>query len=138
MTTDVVVKVLDAHNYELVKDVSVSVTHKEHRYSITIPATFVSDFASIPRLIRLFFPRHHNDYKLAALVHDYLCAGSWFTAAERDGIFFTLIKSRLTSWLFWFAVRIFNPLFYRPSDEMMLNTKDLAYKTGCWPIRQKI
>lgn len=39
---------------------------------IVVPKGFVSDLASIPRLLWGILPPHHHRYRLAALVHDYL------------------------------------------------------------------
>lgn len=54
----------------------------EHKgVNITVPAGFVTNLASVPWLLRSFFPVNDN-HRLAAVVHDYLygCGGRVITA----------------------------------------------------------
>lgn len=57
---------------------------------IVVPKGFVSDLASIPRLLWGILPPHHHRYRLAALVHDFLLTDDnfrVFTRADIDLIF---------------------------------------------------
>jgi len=53
---------------------------------------FVFDFASIPRIFRLFFQPATGKYRLPALVHDFLYRENLCTRIEADDIFLILMK----------------------------------------------
>jgi len=60
---------------------------KEGGDVITVPAGFISDYASIPRFLWPFAPRW-GKYGKAAVVHDYLYDTHEKTRKEADGIFY--------------------------------------------------
>ncbi len=61
------------------------------RASITVPAGFVTDYASIPRgLWSLYSP--HDQYSRAAIVHDYLYWSQLCTRAQADNLFMIAMK----------------------------------------------
>lgn len=77
---------------------------------ITVPAGFVTDFASVPRALWWLFPPH-GKYAKAAIVHDYLYVQAYKTKAFADGVFFeamgVLGVPSLTRHLMYWAVRLF-------------------------------
>lgn len=68
---------------------------------IVVPKGFVSDLASIPRILWGVLPPHHHRYRLAALVHDFLLTdpiidgGNFriFTRADIDLIFKEIMQA---------------------------------------------
>lgn len=81
---------------------------------ITVPAGFVTDFASIPRPFWNILPPH-GEYAPAALIHDYLYAtgglGGRYTKAQSDDIFREAMKElgvgKVKRNIMWSAVRAF-------------------------------
>lgn len=65
---------------------------------IRIPAGFVFDKASVPRLVWAYLPRDDKHVVIAALVHDYLYVlqkiqGEWIKRSQADQIFFDLCRA---------------------------------------------
>ena len=59
---------------------------------VTVPAGFVTDLASIPRIARLAIPKNGRHRK-AAVIHDYLCRlGLNFSRRLADRIFLEAMK----------------------------------------------
>ena len=58
---------------------------------LIIPAGFVTDFASVPRLFWTLFPRTGR-YLVAAIVHDYLYWTQTATREEADQVFLAAMK----------------------------------------------
>ena len=75
---------------------------------ITVPAGFVTDFASIPRLLWWRYPKS-GKWNRAAVVHDFLYAYNGCTRAEADAIFKEALEVCGVGWRtrqqFWLAVR---------------------------------
>ena len=75
---------------------------------ITVPAGFVTDFASIPRFLWWRYPKS-GKWNRAAVVHDYLYATNGCTRGEADGIFKEALGVCDVGWRtrqeFWLAVR---------------------------------
>lgn len=76
---------------------------------ITVPAGFVTDFASIPRLLWWRYPRS-GPWNRAAVVHDYLYVENGMERVEADSIFKEALEVCGVGWRtrqeFWAAVRI--------------------------------
>ena len=80
----------------------------ERSIELEIPAGIQTDFASVPRWARWYAPPDADDYRVAAVVHDYLYR---FRVCDRwlaDAIFRQLIAPRrkVRRWLMWAAVRV--------------------------------
>jgi hypothetical protein len=84
---------------------------------VEVPAGFVFDGASVPRLLwRVIGSPFTGDYRRAACVHDYLC-GRWgasgHTAPEAHRIFYEAMRADGCGWIragmMWAAVRAFGP-----------------------------
>ena len=67
------------------------------RELITVPAGFVTDFASVPRPFRGVFPKA-GKYRDAAVVHDYLYRYSDKSRGHADSIFSQAMKDLDVSW----------------------------------------
>lgn len=64
---------------------------------IKVPAGFIYDKASIPRIVWWYIPRDDKSIERAALAHDFLygeqeIAGEPVTRKEPDGIFYDIMK----------------------------------------------
>ena len=59
--------------------------------NIVIPAGFVTDFASIPRIFRAIHPVNGRHRK-AAVVHDYLCRSIEVKRKDADNVFLEAMK----------------------------------------------
>lgn len=88
----------------------------------TVPAGFVTDFASVPQFLTWLVPKM-GAWTRASIVHDWLCTelelGTWWrgdrtaspvSARDVDGIFRRLMREAgvplVRRWLMWAAVRV--------------------------------
>ncbi len=86
---------------------------------VVIPAGLVTDLASVPRAFHWYAPPQHPDYRVAAIVHDYLYRFGVVSRGLADQIFRDLITKRrpVRRWLMWAAVRAGGRRSYRnPSN----------------------
>ena len=79
--------------------------------TVFVPAGFIFDFASTPRLFWRLFPPATGKHRVGALVHDWLCASGntgWIDAAD---IFNEIMKKSCVNpverWAIYWAVRSF-------------------------------
>ena len=77
---------------------------------ISIPKGFVTDFASVPPSLRVFFPKL-GKYLQAAIVHDYLYWNQSCTKVQADNIFYYAMKESDVSIIDKFA-------FYQAVDKV--------------------
>lgn len=111
--TELVIKPANHDEWELVEPLD----YYCYRYEtiIVVPAGFVMDLASIPRLLTPIFPVH-GKYTRAAAIHDWLYAqrgfvkNRYFTRKECDIIFEDAMAELGVSWikrkLMYAAVRL--------------------------------
>lgn len=82
---------------------------------ISVPAGFVTDLASVPRLFWSVFPPD-GDYAKAAVIHDYLYASGQYSRLWADEIFNeamgVLGVNPVTRWLIYKAVRLFGAAYF--------------------------
>lgn len=105
---DVVVRGLDAEHWSVVEPL----VYRGKRDRFVVPAGFVTDFATVPRVVVWLVPRFGR-YTAAAILHDWLCtdgiAGGVVTAREADGIFRRVMRESdvpvVRRWLMWCGVR---------------------------------
>lgn len=75
----------------------------------TVPKNFITDLASIPRVIRSIFAVN-SKHRQAAVLHDYLYTKKHISRKMADELFYeAMINSNVTKWkakLFYYAVRI--------------------------------
>ncbi|WP_404402569.1 DUF1353 domain-containing protein [Pelagibacterium halotolerans] len=80
--------------YVLVQPVRYQVGFMGSKVTITVPDGFMTDLASIPRLLWSLLPPHDPDYAAAAVLHDYLYV--WkdgaFTRVVADAIFYEAMR----------------------------------------------
>lgn len=102
---NVVVRQVDARFWELQEQLVYRGTDQE----FTVPAGFVTDFASIPRLVVWLIPRY-GVYTKAAILHDFVSGGDEVNHADADGLFRRALRELGVSvprrWMMWAAVRV--------------------------------
>lgn len=76
--------------------------------TFTVPAGFLTDFASVPRIFVWLLPRY-GDYSKAAILHDWLLREAPISRADADGLFRRSMRelgvSLARRWMMWAAVR---------------------------------
>ena len=88
---------------------------------IEVPENFITDLASVPKILWNIFEPFGEHYTRAAVIHDYLyskdCIYKEITREEADSIFLTIMKERgVPFWkrhLMHKAVRMFGWIFFR-------------------------
>ena len=83
---------------------------------ISVPAGFVTDFASIPWLFWTILPAW-GKYGKAAVLHDYLYQGMYMTRKQADGLFYdAMLVSGTKTWkamVMYYAVRLFGKFAWK-------------------------
>jgi hypothetical protein len=104
---DIVVREVDEQRWELVAPV----VYEGNTETITIPAGFRTDFASVPRIFVWLLPRYGR-YTKAAILHDWLCGQArdgGFRRSDADGLFRRSMRELgvpfVRRWIMWAAVR---------------------------------
>jgi len=101
---DVVVRVVDAVRWQLDEPL----TYRGNTDTFTVPAGFVTDFASVPRVVTWLLPRY-GAYTKAAILHDFLWRQDDVTKNDADGLFRRAMRELGVSiprrWMMWAAVR---------------------------------
>ena len=104
---------VDMRRWRLNNDVTVCL---ENGRCFRIPRGFITDFASVPRILWWLFPPMGR-YGKAALVHDYLYYTKEVSRAEADRIFLEAMLmmgvGKLTAYTMYLAVRAFGWLRWR-------------------------
>lgn len=94
---------------------------------ITVPAGFVTNFASVPRVLWSIFPPY-SDYGKAAVVHDFLYCTEIKTRKRADKLFLEAMKiSGVSMWkrhLIYRAVRLFGGPYYDSSEFELIEVDD--------------
>ncbi|MEB0968034.1 DUF1353 domain-containing protein [Citrobacter braakii] len=108
-TTPAVLEMLDDYRWRLVEPFEFWLTDSPDDV-IHVPAGYVTDLASVPRLLWSVFPPHGR-YAKAAIIHDWLYDNALRTKAEADLIFLDAMKVLKVPcwrrWVIYCAVRIF-------------------------------
>ena len=80
------------------------------RDGVTVPKGYITDLASIPRILWWLYPASNGDYAGACVVHDYLYTIK-FPRKSADRALRKALKedgnNRITVFLFYSSVRIF-------------------------------
>lgn len=99
------------NKWEVEEDYQVSVLNT----TIKIKKGFVSDLASIPRIMWVIFPPFGR-YTEASVVHDYLYSTSEMKRKQCDNVFFALMIENnvnyVTAKIMYYAVRLFGWMYY--------------------------
>lgn len=85
-TTSAKLEMLEDFKWKLLEPFEYHVGSYPSNEVITVPAGFVTDLASIPRLFWNIFPPY-DKYAKAAIIHDYLYVNSINTKKYADNIF---------------------------------------------------
>lgn len=79
-------------------------------YYVCVPAGYITDLASVPRVLWNVFPPH-GKYAKAAIVHDYLYSNAIGSKLWADKVFLEAMAvlgvPRWRRWIMYFAVRLF-------------------------------
>lgn len=106
------VRDVDDHQWQLLAPFVVRVDDR----AIPVPAGFVTDFASVPRL-PVTFMLFGNIGHRGAVVHDYLYSTGERPRAEADRIFRALLEaegvSAARAWAMYAGVRAFGGRYYQ-------------------------
>lgn len=120
-------------NWVLMKEYSYAIDHIGSNNTITVPAGFVTDFASIPRIFWTFLPPW-GKYGKAAIVHDYLYQTGIRTRKVSDLIFLEIMENScvnfITSRIIYASVRLFGGFFYnKPCENNQVRNSDFVHQT---------
>lgn len=100
--------------YMLLKDFRYVTMHGNDERLITVPAGFVTNFASVPAPARVLISGHGRD-RWAATVHDYLYSQK-YARHEADAIFLEALEVSKVNWLkrqaMYRAVRLAGWMFH--------------------------
>lgn len=123
-TTPLIVSPLpDGRNWKLVEPFEYHIGTKESADVISVPAGFVTDFASIPRIF--FFLPDWATYSKSAVLHDWEYHAKEMSRAYADFIFLEAMlvdwrnyKSRyFMAYIEYWAVRLFGGLAWNHKNE---------------------
>lgn len=89
-TTPAVLEMLDDYRWRLVEPFEFWLTDSPDDV-IRVPAGYVTDLASVPRLLWSVFPPHGR-YAKAAIIHDWMYENGIRTKKEADRIFLDAMK----------------------------------------------
>ena len=108
-TTPAILEMLDDYRWRLVEPFEFWITD-EPGDIISVPAGYITDLASVPRVLWVLFPPHGR-YAKAAIIHDWLYDNALRTKREADLIFLdgmcVLGVPQWRRWLMYIAVRLF-------------------------------
>lgn len=107
--------------------------------TITVPAGFITDFASVPRVFWSVFPRW-GKYGNASVVHDYLYFTKDRSRKEADYIFYEgMIVSntnKIVAKIMYYAVRFFGQKAYRDNKSCLMPVKENFVKIPIIDIKR--
>lgn len=91
-------------------------------HEIRVPAGFVTDFASVPR-VPVAFMLTGNAAHAAAVIHDYLYSSTICTRAQADAVFEEAMAATKQPWwrrkLMWAGVRLFGGAPYNEDQKAL-------------------
>jgi len=116
-TTPLIVSPLDnGRDWKLIGAFGYHIGTLESSEIISVPAGFITDFASIPRFLWSIFPPWGR-YGKAAVIHDYCYRKGLFTRKRSDKIFYEAMKVlKVPYWkrcAMYRAVRLFGSRAYK-------------------------
>ena len=122
MTPRTLVKIrrIGHKKYELLEDLVVFIAPGT---PIVTPKGFVTDCASVPRLLWWFIAPDDEGIAIPAIVHDLLCRTGWVKRYVADGIFYQLMQFRRFKRAFWAFLAVFLAGFVTGSGK-----DDILYK----------
>ncbi|EKH4088143.1 DUF1353 domain-containing protein [Escherichia coli] len=118
-TTPAVLEMLDDYRWRLVEPFEFWLRDNPDDV-IYVPEGYVTDLASVPRLLWALFPPHGR-YAKAAIIHDWLYDNGLRTKVEADRIFLDAMTvlgvPRWRRRLMYFAVRLFGKGKYSDTQQ---------------------
>jgi hypothetical protein len=115
-TTPADLRLVGRYKFELLAHFDFHIGAYPSENVVSVPAGFVTDFASVPRLLWSVFPPH-GKWAKAAIVHDYLYATAKLSRSESDKIFLeamcVLEVPKVKRILMYLAVRLFGASSYK-------------------------
>ena len=107
-SSSVTVRRVDDRRWAVVEEL----VYRGRRDRFVVPAGFLTDFATVPRVVVWLIPRFGR-YTLAAILHDWLVTeglrSGVVTSREADGLFRRVMRESgvpvLRRWLMWCGVR---------------------------------
>lgn len=85
-TTPADLRIVGQYTFELVAPFEYHVGEYPSEEVIKVPVGFVTDLASVPRVLWAIVPPH-GKYAKAAIIHDYLYVQAYKSKAYADGVF---------------------------------------------------
>ncbi|MCL2874791.1 MAG: DUF1353 domain-containing protein [Betaproteobacteria bacterium] len=115
-TTPADLRMLDSYHWRLLAPFEYHVGRFPSIVVISVPAGFITDLATIPRVLWSIFPPH-GKYAKAAIIHDYLYNHAIRNKRWADDIFLEAMRVLkvpcFTRTLMYWAVRLFGRGNYR-------------------------
>ena len=106
----------DGRRWKLFRSFTYHITSRRSKDKITVPAGFITDFASIPWVFWSWLPAW-GKYGKAAVIHDYLYQNHLLSRRMADLIFYeAMLVGKTKKWkakLMYLAVRIWGGLTWR-------------------------
>lgn len=112
----IIVTPISSTEWKLMESLQYTVFKK----SFIVPAGFITDFASVPRIFWSRYAAWDIHYGPPAILHDFLYQGQVVPRKEADEMFLELMRlagvSLWTRYRFYFAVRMFGAWAYADRD----------------------
>lgn len=122
--SELVVREVGLHQWEVTEDL----VYRGREDLFRVGTGFVTNFASVPRLLRWLIPKYGR-YNKATVLHDYLCEQANlgnFDRSDADGIFRRCLREAgvayVRRWLMWAGVRLGGKLAGASTGEFALVT----------------
>ena len=110
-TKPLVVRYIDGTKWEVMHQFTYHIGDKTAKEVVVVPKGFITDFASIPRIMWPLIGPPTGEHGKAAVVHDYLYGKHRFTRAKSDRVFREAMKVSDIGWMkrntMYLGVRLF-------------------------------
>lgn len=122
LTSDLIVKSYNTYQWELVEEFFFYFDAENRSSGITVPKKFITDFASVPKILWSILPPTGR-YTKAALLHDYLYSNYCkvdLSRKECDKMFLKAMQilgvKKSTRTTFYYAVRLFGKKYFKKDN----------------------
>lgn len=111
--SDLIVRECSDGRWELVEDL----IYTGNTETFIVPAGFMTDFASVPKIFRNIIPPTNPKYSRAAVLHDWFYGTHAVSRKDSDGLFRRIMKESgvggVKRNIMWIAVRTFGWLHWK-------------------------
>jgi hypothetical protein len=120
-----------------------SIMYVSGRGGIRVPHGFVTDFASVPKLLWFIFPPTDPRYAEAAVLHDRLYEHHIMSRKDADGVLFEAARATgctlWRAWCLWLGVRLGGHSSYvsGPARQIMRRVEALRYEKHALDARSR-